>query len=908
MAEIWIDGHWHAVEEGANLLETCLTLGKDLPYFCWHPALGSVGACRQCAVKQFKDENDTQGRLVIACMTPATEGTRISIDDQEASDFRKSVIEWLMANHPHDCPVCDEGGECHLQDMTVMAGHNYRRYRFRKRTYRNQDLGPFLNHEMNRCIQCYRCVRFYREYAGGRDLDVFAAHDHVYFGRHQDGSLESVFSGNLVEICPTGVFTDKTLKAHYTRKWDLQTAPSVCHHCGLGCNTIPGERYGSIRRVRARYNKEVNGYFLCDRGRYGYEFLNHASRPVKPCFSQSNGPPLDVSPELMTAELRKWFSDPEKRIGIGSPRASLESNFQLREFVGASNFFSGISDHEHELMEVVMEGYMRSTAGIASLEDVRNADAVLVLGEDLTASAPMLDLAVRQAVLNGPRRETEALKIPDWHDAAIREAIQDRRGPLYVLNPACTGVDDIATAAWRFTPLETALFAAALSRHLDPQASFEEAVPEEWESRLEQVLNALTNAKRPLVVSGTQSGETNTIRAAVNCAMALRAKNPEARICLTVPECNSLGLMLLNPKPLSEAILRIEKKVADKVVILENDLHRRAPAEKVLSFFDQCEKLLVMDSVWSPTAAAADAVLPSASFGEGSGALVNNEGRLQAFYAVHRPKNMVQESWRWLAAMEAGRGRQAALAASLQEVRIAISRAFPIFQPLAEESFQKPQLRMQQQIPQQPFRYSGRTAMHAHEGVHEPRRNRNDNTPYVDSMEGCERRFPGSWAPRFWAPEWNSVQSINKLQVEVGGELHGGSAGRRLFNQAETTSGKQGYERLKKGGARFQVKERNEVLLVATPPLFGSEELSARSPAVAQRSPKPFVALHPEKAKELEMNEGETIAMSQGNQEGLFDLRLDPTLAPGCAGFPTGLPGAGFWTVPAVVTLRTVIA
>jgi NADH-quinone oxidoreductase subunit G len=252
MATIYVENQPYQTEDGQNLLHICLSLGFNLPYFCWHPALGSVGACRQCAVKQFKDVQDARGKLVMACMTPASDGARISIEDQEAKTFRASVIEWLMVNHPHDCPVCDEGGECHLQDMTVMTGHAYRHFRFKKRTYRNQYLGPFINHEMNRCIQCYRCVRFYRDYAGGRDLDVFAARDHVYFGRSEDGVLENEFSGNLVEICPTGVFTDKTLKEHYTRKWDLQTAPSVCAHCGVGCNTIPGERYGQLRRILNR--------------------------------------------------------------------------------------------------------------------------------------------------------------------------------------------------------------------------------------------------------------------------------------------------------------------------------------------------------------------------------------------------------------------------------------------------------------------------------------------------------------------------------------------------------------------------------------------------------------------------------------------------------------------------------
>jgi NADH-quinone oxidoreductase subunit G len=278
MPTIYVDNVPYEVPEGRNLLAACLSLGFDLPYFCWHPAMHSVGACRQCAVKLFKDAEDKQGKIVMACMTPAADGMRISIDDPEARAMRTAVVEFLMVNHPHDCPVCDEGGECHLQDMTVMTGHTYRRFRFKKRTYHNQDLGPFVNHEMNRCIQCYRCTRFYNDYAGGRDFGVFGWHNHVYFGRHADGALENEFSGNLVEVCPTGVFTDKTLKEHYTRKWDLQTAPSVCVHCGLGCNTIPGERYGMLRRIRNRYNGEVNGYFLCDRGRYGYEFVNSDRR------------------------------------------------------------------------------------------------------------------------------------------------------------------------------------------------------------------------------------------------------------------------------------------------------------------------------------------------------------------------------------------------------------------------------------------------------------------------------------------------------------------------------------------------------------------------------------------------------------------------------------------------------
>jgi NADH-quinone oxidoreductase subunit G len=219
-----------------------------------------------------------------------------------------------------------------------MTGHTRRRFRFKKRTYRNQDLGPFIRHEMNRCIHCYRCVRFYNEYAGGLDLAAFGAHSHVYFGRQADGPLESEFSGNLVEICPTGVFTDKTSSRHFTRKWDLQTAPSICVHCGLGCNTFPAERGGKLRRIRNRYNADVNGYFICDRGRYGYLFVNHQRRIRRPLLKSfpdntDNFEAQPVSNDSILKRMADLLDAGTAMIGIGSPRASLESNFALRTLV-----------------------------------------------------------------------------------------------------------------------------------------------------------------------------------------------------------------------------------------------------------------------------------------------------------------------------------------------------------------------------------------------------------------------------------------------------------------------------------------------------------------------------------------------------------------------------------------------
>jgi len=429
-----IDGRRYEVDaEGKNLLHVCLSLGLNLPYFCWHPALHSVGACRQCAVKLFKDEADVKGRIIMSCMTPVTDGMRLSVEDPEARMFRSQVTEWLMVNHPHDCPICDEGGECHLQDMVVMTGHSYRRYRFTKRTHRNQDLGPFINHEMNRCIQCYRCIRFYRDYAGGKDLEALGAHDDVYFGRQTDGTLENEFSGNLVEVCPTGVFTDKTLKMHYARKWDLQTAPSICVHCAVGCNTIPGERYGTIRRVRTRYNGDVNGYFLCDRGRYGYEFVNGARRLRQPLVRTGDSLQPATSADAVSragaavsgAAGSGAAGSGVPAIGIGSPRASLETNYALRALVGPANFYLGVSDRHLEILRLMTQVLREGPAPVASVRQAAKSDAALILGEDVWNTAPILALNLRQASTNAPAAAAmKKKKLNAWDDAAVREAIR----------------------------------------------------------------------------------------------------------------------------------------------------------------------------------------------------------------------------------------------------------------------------------------------------------------------------------------------------------------------------------------------------------------------------------------------------------------------------------------------------
>lgn len=401
MPKLIIDNIETEVPDGTNVLEAARSIGITIPHFCWHPVLGKAGACRVCAVMMI--DGPVKG-LQMSCMLPVQDGMVVSTTDEEAVAFRKSVIEWLMINHPHDCPVCDEGGECQLQDFTIAGGHGIRRYDGRKRTHVNQHLGDFIEHEMNRCIQCYRCARFYQEYAGGTDFGVTGSAGSVYFGRQQDGQLESPFSGNLVDICPTGVFTDKTARFR-ARYWDYDMAPSICPHCSLGCNTVPMARYRELLKVTARRNDNVNGWFICDRGRFSNACVNAPDRP-RQALVDGKAAGMDEAMDALVERLGEFLElhGPESLAIVGSPRMSLEGNImagRLIDLLGAGtlSFFSE-EDHSERALEAVS---LRNAGKRASQEDVRCADLVAILGCDLLDEAPMMALAVRQAWRNGAR-------------------------------------------------------------------------------------------------------------------------------------------------------------------------------------------------------------------------------------------------------------------------------------------------------------------------------------------------------------------------------------------------------------------------------------------------------------------------------------------------------------------------
>jgi NADH-quinone oxidoreductase subunit G len=904
-ATIYIDGNPIEVDPRRNLLEVCLERGLNLPYFCWHPAMGSVGACRQCAVMQFKDENDTTGKMVMSCMTPAADGLRISLEHPDAREMRKEVIEWLMTNHPHDCPVCEEGGECHLQDMTVMSGHNYRRYSETKRTHENQYLGPFINHEMNRCISCYRCVRFYQDYAGGKDLSVFASRNNVYFGRAEDGVLENEFSGNLVEVCPTGVFTDKTLSEHYSRKWDLQTAPSVCTQCGVGCNTSPGERYGRLKRITNRYHGDINSYFICDRGRFGYGYVNREDRPVMSQLRQGDVLQAVYRDEALQA-LAPMLAQGQRVIGIGSPRASLESNFALRQLVGADNFSNGLSRSEHGLMRLVADIQASGMATAPSLREIEQADAMLVLGEDVSNTAPRMALSLRQGTRQKSFEMADKAHIPHWQDAAVRTLAQQARSPLFVLTTAATRLDEIAEKTHRALPEQLARIGQAIAHELDPAAQGAGHLNDDEQALVRHIADALKQAKRPVVVSGTGCGHAAVIQAAANIARAL--SQADRRLALVTAEANSLGVALLGGMDVESALASAGQ--ADTLLVLENDLYRRAPAGVVDAALSAAKQLVVLDYLNTPTLQRASVVLPAGSFAEADGSWINYEGRVQRAYQTYAPDREgpmadVQESWRWLRDAQQAAGRPVAEWKNLDAVTKDCASAIPSLAKIVDAAPSAAFRRAGQKLARQPHRYSGRTAMRANISVHEQRPSVDADSPLTFSMEVADgarvaqqgrltdKALTGpteavapsthqNVVPLVWMPGWNSNQSITKFQDEINGHLRGGDPGVRLFENGQAGN----YLQVEAGAV-----SGDGLRVLALHHIFGSEELSARSSAVAERIPANYIALNHREMKRLNLEDGQAVRLSwDGGSHGLA-VQVNDSLPDGGVGVPQGLPG-----------------
>ena len=581
----------------------------------------------------------------------------------------------------------------------------------------------------------------------------------------------------------------------------------------------------------------------------------------------------------------------KKVIGIGSPRASVESNFALRELVGEENFYTGIAHGEQERLQLALKVLREGGIYTPALREIESYDAVLVLGEDVTQTGARVALAVRQAVKGKAREMAAAQKVADWQIAAILNIGQRAKHPLFVTNVDDTRLDDIAAWTYRAPVEDQARLGFAIAHALDNSAPAVDGIEPELQSKIDVIVQALAGAKKPLIISGTNAGSAEVIQAAANVAKALKGRGADVGITMIARSVNSMGLGIMGGGSLEEALTELETGRADAVVVLENDLHRHASATRVNAALAKAPLVMVVDHQRTAIMENAHLVLSAASFAESDGTVINNEGRAQRFFQVYDPayydsKTVMLESWRWLHSLHSTLLSREVDWTQLDHVIDAVVAKIPELAGIKDAAPDATFRIRGQKLAREPHRYSGRTAMRANISVHEPRQPQDIDTMFTFSMEGNNQPTAHrSQVPFAWAPGWNSPQAWNKFQDEVGGKLRFGDPGVRLFETSEN-----GLDYFTSVPARFQPQD-GKWRIAPYYHLFGSDELSQRAPVFQSRMPQPYIKLNPADAAKLGVNAGTHVSFSYDGNTVTLPVEIAEGLTAGQVGLPMGMSG-----------------
>ncbi|MGT2242356.1 molybdopterin-dependent oxidoreductase, partial [Enterobacter hormaechei subsp. xiangfangensis] len=622
----------------------------------------------------------------------------------------------------------------------------------------------------------------------------------------------------------------------------------------------------------------------------GYGYVNLKDRPRQPV--QRRGDDLiTLNAEQAMQGAADILRQSKKVIGIGSPRASIESNFALRELVGADNFYTGIAKGEQARLQMMLKVLREGGIHTPSLRDIESYDAVLVLGEDITQTGARVALAVRQAVKGKAREMAAAQKVADWQIAAILNIGQRAKHPLFVTNVDDTRLDDIAAWTYRAPVEDQARLGFAIAHALDDSAPAVDGLSQDLQGKVDVIVQALAGAKKPLIISGTNAGSMEIIQAAANVAKALKGRGADVGVTMVARAVNSVGLGMIGGGSLEEALDELESGAADAVIVLENDLHRHASAARVDAALAKAPLVMVVDHQRTAIMDKAHLVLSAASFAESDGTVVNNEGRAQRFFQVYDPayydaKTVMLESWRWLHSLHSTVNNRQVDWTQLDHVIDAAIAALPQLAGIKDAAPDATFRIRGQKLAREPHRYSGRTAMRANISVHEPRQPQDKDTMFAFSMEGNNQpSAPRSQIPFAWAPGWNSPQAWNKFQDEVGGKLRHGDPGVRLFEASAS-----GLEYFTAVPASFQAEE-GKWRIAPYYHLFGSDELSQRAPVFQSRMPEPYIKLNPADAAKLGVNPGAMLSFSVEGQTLRLPLVISEGLTAGQVGLPMGMPG-----------------
>ena len=703
------------VPKGTLLTDAAKQVGIEIPVFCYHEKMHPVGACRMCLV-----EVEKVPRLQTACTTPVTDGMVVKTDTPAVEKARKGVLEFLLTNHPLDCPVCDKGGECPLQDTTYRYASDRSRFDEEKRHFEKPiRLSSLIVLDRERCIMCTRCVRFQREVAGDETLTLINRGSRSFVGVMPGRIFDSPFSGNTIELCPVGALTSARFRFK-ARSWELKETPSLCAQCSVGCNVQLESRDDVVLRLTSRENTDLDDGWLCDRGRFTYQFLNDPGRLVTPFVRKGGNLVPATWEEALEAVVRRLRQIKLASGGqsLGGMIAATATNEELylfqklfRGVLGSNNLDYGL----HGAYSAPEAGVDAASGTIAGLEAAR---VILLAGVDPIERQPVLDLRLKKAVrrkgarlVNIGSKETDLarlshadLQVPEGAEAAVvngilrmiladnlaGEAAEERLGGRY---------DEVARAVAPYTVEKVQEIAGISADELRAVAQllvsttrvailFPRPLPgapaglQEACGRLAAVTGCLLEQGGGLYPLGTESNSQGAID------MGLMPKRLPGQESLSTESLDRLEKVWGVRPPAEVGLTGLQMMDAaaegrlSALYLVGLDPVGQEGGDRVKEALSHLGLLVVQDLFMTPTAQMAHVVLPAAAFAEKEGSFTNLERRVQRLQAAVSAPGEARSGWQILA--ELGRGLDPGWSyGRAEEVFDEIAAAVPLYEGLS---------------------------------------------------------------------------------------------------------------------------------------------------------------------------------------------------------------------------------
>ena len=618
MVEIEIDGIKVEVPPGSMVMDAANKLGTYIPHFCYHKKLSIAANCRMCLV-----EVEKAPKPLPACATPVTAGMIVRSKSDKAVKAQKEVMEFLLINHPLDCPICDQGGECQLQDLAVGYGKSSSRYEEEKRVVFHKQAGPLVSmEEMSRCIQCTRCVRFGQEIAGVMELGMLGRGEHAEITTFVGKTIDSELSGNMIDICPVGALTSKPFR-YSARTWELSRRKSVSPHDGLGSNLVVQVKNNKVMRVLPLENEEINECWISDKDRFSYEALNSTERLTTPMIKQG-GQWQETDWQTALEYVAHGLKNIKNEHGASAIGALASAHNTLEELILLKKMVRGLGseniDFRLRSIDATPAGNFKPWLGM-SIAEFAQLNNVLVVGSFLRKDHPLLAARLRQSVNSGS-------KISVLH--ASDDDLLMRVSNKMICAPSAwlAGLHQIMVAV-----AEAKAIAAPVSATVSAQARAIAA-------------DLLAGERNAIMLGNSLTYHPQALQ--LHAAVQWIAEQTGVKFGYLTEAANTVGGYVANALPgkdgLNAAQMLTQPRKAYVILNADLELDCAVAAGPALA----AAEMVIVLSAFKQSLAHADVLLPIAPFTETSGTFVNCEGRAQSFNGTVRPAGDARPAWKVL--------------------------------------------------------------------------------------------------------------------------------------------------------------------------------------------------------------------------------------------------------------------